>query len=65
VRSDAGGQRAAGLYALVESAKLNGIDPEAYLRHVFERVATDPMDRIQEILPWRVAAELMPKAKAA
>jgi transposase len=63
--SDAGGQRAAGLYALVESAKLNGLDPEAYLRHVFERIATHPKDRIEELLPWHVAADLAPKAQAA
>jgi transposase len=63
--SDAGGERAAGLYALVESAKLNGLDPEAYLRHVFERIATHPRDRIEELLPWHVAADLAPKAQAA
>jgi transposase len=65
--SDAGGERAAGLYALVESAKLNGIDPEAYLRYVFEWIATYPHDRIQELLPWHVAAMLAPlqEAKAA
>jgi transposase len=63
--SDAGGQRAAGLYALVETAKLNGLDPEAYLRHVFERIATYPQDRIEELLPWHVAANLAPKAQAA
>jgi transposase len=63
--SDAGGQRAAGLYALVETAKLNGLDPEAYLRHVFERIGTHPKDRIEELLPWHVAAELAPKAQAA
>jgi transposase len=58
--SDAGGERAAGLYALVESAKLNNLDPEAYLRYVFERIATQPRDRIQELLPWHVAAMLAP-----
>ena len=63
--SDAGGERAAGLYALVESAKLNQLDPEAYLRYVFERIATHPLDRMQELLPWHVAAELAPRAQAA
>lgn len=65
--SDAGGKRAAGLYALVESAKLNNLDPEAYLRYVFERIATHPRDRIQELLPWHIAAVLVPlqEAKAA
>jgi hypothetical protein len=63
--SDSGGERAAGLYALVESAKLNGLDPEAYLRHVFERIATHPRDRIEELLPWHVAADLAPQAQTA
>lgn len=65
--SDAGGDRAAGLYALVESAKLNDLDPEAYLRYVFERIGTHPRDRIEELLPWHVAAVLAPlqEAKAA
>jgi hypothetical protein len=64
--SDAGGDRAAGLYSLVESAKLNGLDPEAYLRYIFERISTHPRDRIEELLPWHVAEVLAPpKAKAA
>jgi transposase len=63
--SDAGGERAAGLYALVESATLNDLDPEAYLRYVFERIATHPRDRIEELLPWHVAAVLAPRAQAA
>ncbi len=63
--SDAGGERAAGLYALVESAKLNDLDPEAYLRYVFERIATHPRDRIEELLPWHVAAVLAPRTQAA
>lgn len=65
--SDAGGERAAGLYSLVESAKLNNLDPEAYLRYVFERIASHPINRIQELLPWHVAPALAPgqEAKAA
>jgi ribosomal protein S18 acetylase RimI-like enzyme len=63
--SDAGGNRAAGLYALVESAKLNELDPETYLRYVFERIGTHPRDRIEELLPWHVAAVLAPRAQAA
>lgn len=52
--SDAGGERAAAIYSLVGSAKLIGLDPEAYLRHVIERIADHPVNRIEELLPWRV-----------
>src|SRR5246127_4169044 len=38
--SDNGGQRAAVLYSLIQTAKMNGLDPEAYLRHVLSRIAT-------------------------
>ncbi len=44
--SDAGGKRAAAIYSLIETAKLNGLDPEAYLRHVLDRIADHPGKRI-------------------
>ena len=50
--SDAGGERAAAMYSLIETAKLNGIDPEAYLRDVLARIADHPNNRILELLPW-------------
>ena len=50
--SDAGGRRAAALYSLIESAKLNGINPQHYLTDVFARIADHPARRIAELLPW-------------
>lgn len=52
--SDAGGERAAAVYSLVETAKLNGLDPEAYLRDVLSRIADHPINRIDELLPWNI-----------
>ena len=53
--SDAGGERAAAVYTLVETAKLNGLDPEAYFREVLDRIADHPINRIGELLPWNIA----------
>jgi transposase len=58
--SDAGGERAAAIYSLVGSAKLNGLDPEAYLRHVLTLIADHPINRMDELLPWNVAAAIAP-----
>lgn len=59
--SDAGGERAAAFYSLVESAKLNGLDPEHYLREVFERIAEHPINRIDELLPWNIRRQPTPQ----
>jgi transposase len=56
--SDAGGERAAAMYSLIGTAKLNGLDPEAYLRYVLERIADHPINRIEALLPWNVADAL-------
>ena len=53
--SDAGGDRAAAFYSLIGSAKLNGLDPELYLRTVLARVADHPVKQIAELLPWNLA----------
>jgi hypothetical protein len=54
--SDAGGERAAAIYSLLGSAKLNDLDPELYLRHVLERIADHPVNRIHELPPWNLAS---------
>jgi transposase len=43
--------------SLVGTAKLNGIDPEGYLRNVLSRIPDHPINRIEELLPWNLAAE--------
>lgn len=50
--SDSGGERAAAIYSLIQSAKLNGLDPQAYLRDVLARIADHPSKRIDDLLPW-------------
>ena len=52
--SDAGGERAARLYSLLNTAKLNGLDPEKYLTHVLSRIADHPVNAVDELLPWNV-----------
>jgi len=55
--SDAGGRRAAAMYSLIESAKLNGVNPQHYLADVLTRIADHPARRIDELLPsnWQPA----------
>jgi transposase len=55
--SDRGGERAASIYSLIGTAKLNGVDPETYLREVLTRIADHPVNRIDELLPWNLAAD--------
>jgi transposase len=56
--ADSGGQRAASLYSLIGTAKLNGLDPTFYLRTVLATIAEHPINRIEELLPWNIAASL-------
>ena len=50
--SDAGGERAAAFYTLVRTARLNGVEPEAWLTDVTARIGAHPINRLAELLPW-------------
>ncbi len=54
--SDAGGERAAAIYSLLGTAKLNGHNPEAFLREVLTRIADHPINHIADLLPWNLNA---------
>ena len=54
--SKRGGQSAAIAYTLIETAKLDSVDPQAWLTDVLSRIADDKINRIDELLPWRYAA---------
>ncbi|EOY1621510.1 transposase domain-containing protein, partial [Escherichia coli] len=49
-----GGESAAVMYSLIGSCKLNGIEPETWLRHVISVINTRPANRVKELLPWNV-----------
>jgi hypothetical protein len=55
--SDNGGERAATLYSLLGTAKLNGINPQTYLTHVLTVIADHKVNQISELLPWNVKLE--------
>jgi transposase len=61
--SDSGGKRAAAMYSLIQTCRLNDIDPRAYLTHVLTCIADHPINCIDELLPWRVAGQLQDPAK--
>ena len=63
--ADSGGQRAASLYSLIGTAKLNGLDPAFYLRTVLATITEHPINRIEELLPWNVAASLQTDSSQA
>ena len=58
--ADSGGERAAAIYSLIGTAKLNGVDPEAWLRHVLTRIADHPVNRVDELLPWNCPQQIKP-----
>lgn len=64
--SDRGGERAAAMYPLIATAKLNGVDPRAWLADVLARIADHPASRLHELLPWNwKVAQANPTAEAA
>ena len=63
--SDRGGQRAAAMYSLIVTAKLNDVDPQAWLADVLGRIATHPASRIDELLPWHWQASRVQHNEAA
>ncbi|MFM0053947.1 IS66 family transposase, partial [Caballeronia grimmiae] len=58
--SDSGGERAAAMYGLIGTCKLNGINPRAYLEYVLTHIADHPINRVDELLPWNMASKLPP-----
>ena len=54
--SDSGGERAAAIYSLLGTAKLNGLDPELYLEQVLTRIADHPVNRIHDLLLWNFSS---------
>jgi len=62
--SDEGGRRAAAIYTLIQTAKLNDIDPQAWLADVLARLPDHPAERISQLLPWNWSCELQARAAA-
>ncbi len=58
--SDRGGVRAAAMYTLIGTAKLNDVDPQAWLADVLGRIARTPHNRLDELLPWNWVPEQKP-----
>ncbi len=63
--SDRGGQRAAALYSLIVTAKMNNIDPQAWLADILARIAGHPAHRLDELLPWNWTPTAFAMAAAA
>ena len=63
--SDRGGQRAAAMYSLIVTCKMNGVDPQAWLADVLSRIATYPAHRLDELLPWNWTREASPVSAQA
>jgi transposase len=63
--SDAGGHRAAAIYTLIETCKMNDVDPQAWLADVLARLPDHPASKVAELLPWTWKTTQRPKAAAA
>ena len=63
--SDRGGERAAAMYSLIVTCKLNSVDPRAWLADVLARIADQPASRLPELLPWSWRQQLVPVIAAA
>jgi transposase len=63
--SDCGGERAAAMYCLIGTAKLNGLDPELYLRNVLAQIPDHPISRIEDLLPWNLVLTLQTQSSQA
>jgi transposase len=63
--SDRGGQRAAAMYSLIVTAKMNGVDPQAWLADVLARIAGHPARDIDDLLPWNWQPRSAPRSQAA
>jgi hypothetical protein len=63
--SDRGGQRAAAVYSLIVTAKLNNVDPQAWLADVLARIADHPAHSIDQLLPWNWQPRSAPQSQAA
>ena len=63
--SDRGGRRAAAMYSLIVTAKMNGVDPQAWLTDIIARIAAHPAHRLDELLPWNWTPASAISARAA
>ena len=63
--SDRGGQRAAAIYSLIVTAKLNNVDPQAWLADILARIADHPAHSIDQLLPWNWQPLPAPQSQAA
>ena len=63
--SDRGGERAAAMYSLIVTAKMNGVDPRAWMADVLAKIADHPASRLDELLPWNWKNAQVQQAAAA